>query len=134
MAIKHYIQGKDTDAELFLSITKWAISEEVHEQIGMPVTARDGDLWLVNIKNGKPVGFSQIRPMKNGNAHLRYLHSDSLTYKLELGRAAEEKSKEIGATCLYTNEREGSEVLTSLGFKMVKHHKNSRFARWERTI
>lgn len=132
--IKIYTQGLARDAELFASIAKWAINAAVHEQIGMPVTGQDGDVWLVNFKNDKPVGFAQIRPMKNGAAHLRYLYSDNLTAKLELGRAAFNQAKAIEAGILYTNERKDSPVLPSLDFVKTKEHAKSKFARWERKV
>lgn len=132
--IKHYTQGLALDAELFGHVAKWALDAAAHEQIGMPVTAQDGDVWLVNVKNDKAVGFAQIRPMKNGGGHLRYLYSDSLTAKLELGRAAATKAKDMGITLLYTNERKDSPTLPSLDFIKTKEHKNSKFARWERKI
>lgn len=132
--IKVYTQGLARDTELFASVAKWALDAEVHAQIGMPVTGQDGDVWLVNFRNDKPVGFAQIRPMKNGAAHLRYLYSDSLPAKLELGRAAFTQAKALEAVTLYTNERTDSPVLPSLDFIKTKEHAKSKFARWERKI
>jgi hypothetical protein len=122
------------DAELFANIGKWALSAAVHEQVGMAVTGEDGDTWLINVKNNKPVGFAQLRLMKNGHAHMRYLFSDSLAAKLELGHAAIKKAKELGAECVYTNERKDSPVMPSLDFVKAREATNSRFARWERKV
>lgn len=132
--IKSYTQGLALDAELFASIGKWALSAEVEKQVGMSVTGEDGDVWLVNSKNNKPVGFAQLRLMKNGHAHMRYLFSDSLSAKLELGNAAAKKAKELGAECIYTNERKDSPVMPSMEFIKIKDNNNSRFARWERKV
>lgn len=132
--IKVYTQGLALDAELFGHIGKWALDAVVHEQVGMAITGQEGDIWLVNVKNDKAVGFAQIRPMKNGHFHLRYLHSDSLNAKLELGKAAATKAKEIGAELLYINERAESPVMPALDFAKTMQRKNSRFARWERKI
>lgn len=132
--IKTYTQGLAQDRELYANIGKWALDASVHATVGIAITGQDGDIWLVNIKNDKPVGFAQIRPMKNGQAHLRYLYSESLVAKLELGKAACNKAKEIEAAGLYINEREDSPVMPTLDFVKIKTHAKSKFARWERKV
>lgn len=132
--IKTYTQGLALDNELFSHIGKWALDASVHEQVGMAITGQEGDIWLVNLKNDKAIGFAQIRPMKNGHFHMRYLYSDSLNAKLELGKAAAAKAKDIGAELIYINERAESPVMPTLDFVKTTQRAHSKFARWERKV
>ena len=132
--IKQFIQGADTDSDLFGLIGKWAISKEVHEQLGVAVTGEAGDVWLVKIKAGEPTGFAQMRVFKTNKAHLRYLFSESYQEKLELGNAIIKQAKDAGLESIYTNERRDSPVMPHFEFKKITDNGKTKFCRWERSL
>lgn len=133
--IKQFIQGQETDGELYCLMGQWALSQAVHEQLGIAVTGEAGDVWLVKAnKDGEPAGFAQLRVLKNNKGHLRYLFSESYPVKLELGNAVIKLAKATGLESIYTNERRDSPVMPHFDFKKITDNGKTKFCRWERSL
>lgn len=129
--IKTFIQGNfKTDRTLFRLLGANVISPVVHEELGVPVTGEDGDVWILDIANGSAVGFAQLRACKNGEAHLRYLYSARRDSRERLVRAALEWAEDQEATHIYTNARKTDTLWARFGFVSTGTRRGS-FVRWE---
>ena len=116
MELKLYQQGEspESDKELFGTLGSSIISEEVHEQLGIAVSGRNGDCWAVATEENTLKGFAQYRVMKNGNTHIRYVYGLDKKIKLALIRFC---LKEIGKKGdVYTNDRGKESAWKTLGF------------------
>jgi|WetSurMetagenome_2_1015567.scaffolds.fasta_scaffold00191_32 hypothetical protein len=138
MMIETFTHGDDTTEDrLFSLIGRWLVSEDVIAKLGMPVTARAGDLWLVEIgTSGLPVGFTQMRLLKSSaTAHVRYLHAaDGLKRTKDALLAAviaSAKGKKMAT--VYTNDRETEPLWERHKFKKIPR-KRGVFCRFELTM
>ena len=132
--IKQFTQGTATDAELFQSIGNWAVSQSVHEQLGVSVTGNSGDLWFISFESDLPVGFAQMRFMKNRTGHFRYLYSESYKAKLDLGNAVIKAAQCAKIKSIFANERRDSPVMQHFEFKQTTDSGKTKFCRWERSF
>ena len=53
--IKQFIQGEDTDLELFGLIGHWVLSRQVHEQLGVAVTSDAGSVIVTEVVATQPL-------------------------------------------------------------------------------
>lgn len=129
--IRKYSQGSSrSDRELFGFVGVLAVSKEVHDELGVPVTSEPGDIWLVARRGNRAIGFSQMRQRKNGEVHLRYLYSENLSVRRALLRTAISTSRSMRSPGIYTNGRKTDRLWKSLGFK-VSGGASGSFVRWE---
>ncbi len=129
--IKSYIQGEQTDKELFGHIGEWVVSKDVHNLLGLAVTGNPGDVWQVCFILNKPLGFCQMRIQSNRFVHLRYLYATTAKVREELVDAALQFARDMKSTCIYTNDRHTERKWVKNGFK--EHtKKRGHFSRWER--
>jgi hypothetical protein len=132
--IKIYTQGESDNAELFSLVGELALSPEVHEKLGISVSSVNGDIWFVATEKSVCVGFGQIRKMKNGNAHMRYLYSEYDNHKLAILNKIVDHCQKAGVKTLYTNERKESPVLKDGGLSISKDNARGEFFKWERSF
>lgn len=128
--------GEETDKAVFTSLGRWILDAEVHKRLGMPVTARDGDVWFIirDVITGRPHGFAQLRSLKGGKAgHIRYLFltSDDLAAKRHFARHVLNHARAAGMRDIHTNDRRNSDVWPALGFKPKDNKRGGSFIRWE---
>lgn len=130
----------DLNAEerLYCLIGGWIVSEDVIDKIGMPVTARSGDLWWVAFDaKWQPSGFAQMRIQESGSAHIRYLFvvdgdtSQARSRLLMAIIATAKKNRKIHT--VYTNDRETETFWARHKFKKIPH-KRGVFCRFELTM
>lgn len=131
--IKKFTQGEESDAELFCLIGKWATDRAVHEVLGMPITSKSGDIWLIDVSKNVAAGFAQIRPLKNGKAHLRYLFSDSASVKLSLAKKATNMAEKSRSE-IYTYDRNDADLWRSIGWVEMQDHAHGNFCKWARSF
>lgn len=131
--IKTFMQGQDTDKELWCSIGQWTVDKKVHETLGVAVTGETGDLWLVYYATAKPVGFAQVRVAKNGTSHIRYLFAGTEARQGELIKACIAAAREMKSAVIFTNDRDTATVWNAYGFKKTNNRPGS-FVRWEREL
>lgn len=134
--IRKFVQGEspETDRELWCLIGAWAVSEEVHEALGMPITGRKGDVWLIEVKGGEPLGFAQTRMLRNKKLHLRYAYAVKQSIQKALTQAVLRMAGEVGAASVFTNDRETATVPKVLGFEPCAARKTGGFCRWEKQL
>lgn len=130
--IKQFVQTEQPDQALFCAIGQFAISEVVHKALGVPVTGREGDIWLANFDKETPVGFAQLR-IKGQTAHIRYLYASTDKQSEALAKAAIAAARVQGAMAVFTNDRENATLWGKFGFKLQHSHHGS-FGRWEREL
>jgi D-aminopeptidase len=133
--IKKYVQNfKESMSELYELVGHWVVDAEVHKEIGVPITAAEGDVWLVEAMRNVASGFAQFRMYENGSAHLRYLYAKNKKIMNELLDEAIAEAGKVGAKLVYTNDRDNHGVLKDAGFKSAGKRKNTEFSRWEKEL
>jgi hypothetical protein len=119
--IEELIQGRSEDEHrLYSLIGKWLVSDVVHKQLGMAITGRPGDVWLIFSDRETAVAFCQVRTLKDGStAHIRYMFGDNIRSQDLLLREVLKLAKAKGLTLIYTNDRDASPFWETRGF--AKH-------------
>jgi hypothetical protein len=123
---------EDQSGRLLALVWKWVLSKKVHEELGMAITSEVGDVWLIATEKDKPVGFAQIRALKNKKAHIRYLFGETLAARRRLVKESETVAHKLGCVSVFTNDREEVKVWASLGYNEAKGSRRGRFVRWEK--
>lgn len=135
MAIKQIILGNSPPAaerELFGLIGRWLIDKDIQAQLGVAVTADDGDIWyLATDGKGCPRGFATARVMKNDRMHLRFLYcvpDADLVCRTLINRCIKD-AKSHGCAAIWSNDRETATIWPSLGFTATPKARGA-FVRW----
>ncbi len=135
MKITEYEFGEEgKSCRLLVLVWKWVLSKQVHEELGMAITSDSGDVWLVATEEETPVGFTQIRVLKNKKAHIRYLFGETKVARRRLARESEVVACRLGCLSMFTNDREEVRVWESLGYNAAPGARRGRFVRWEKEI
>lgn len=137
MTIKTTIQGTDptADRELFGLLGTLLTDARVHDQLGMAVTTRPGDIWHVALdKHGGVNGFAVVRPLKSRkSAHIRYLFAINSPIRTQRSLVekiiADARDNELEA--LHTNDRASNTTWAQLGFKIIPSNRRGAFVRWQ---
>lgn len=133
--IRKFVQGNvTTDSELFSSIGKWAVSEDIHKALGMPVTSREEDIWFILSDKIGLAGFCQVRVQKNATAHLRYLYYNKLPDGKKLLTAALAEFSGTGTKIVFTNDRKIATIWTLFGFKEQVSKCKGSFVQWRKEL
>lgn len=136
MAVRTYTQGQsaESDWDLFGLLGPTITDAQVHEQLGMAVTSRTGDVWHVMIDNGGALlGFALVRPLKSQkSAHIRFLHAPGpALHARKLLASVLEFAQAAGLTSLHTNDRVNSTLWPSNGFTLIQNNRRGSFVRWQ---
>lgn len=138
MAIQTYIQGETRalDRELFCAVGPALADQAVHDDLGMAVISRPGDIWHVTLaKDGVLAGFAVTRPLKSRKAaHIRFLYADKRhrnardSLLKEIIKLAGEKKW----TSLSTRDRANSMIWQRFDFAVATEPQKRRgaFVRW----
>lgn len=136
--IKKFIHGDpETDEKLFCMIGKLVVNPKLHNELGSAITSLPGDLWYLYLNKEEKVveGFCQVRQMKNGHWHLRFLYAGQLGIKTRnalIDRAIRD-AKAAQAVMIYTNDRETSGIWKLFNFVPYEKQRGS-FVRWEKDL
>ncbi len=137
MKITSCIQGNNeaADRDLFGALGSILTDADIHDQLGMAITSRAGDIWhLAADEQGKLQGFALTRMLKDGHAaHIRFLHAVHAPARTQqaLLRAVMETAAARGATRLHTNDRANNTVWAKHGFEIVPDSRRGSFRRWQ---
>ena len=133
--IRKFIQGDPaTDRDLFCIVGQWAVSEAVHDALGMPVTGRDGDVWFILSDAHGPACFCQARLQKNGTAHLRYLYFNKLPDGKKLLEGTLDELNSRGVKAVFTNDRRTATIWDKYGFTAYESNRKGSFVRWQKEL
>lgn len=134
MDINVYIQGEEGSGAVFGLLGPILTDAAVHAELGMAITSREGDTWVIAQESGSLVGFALVRPLASGKAwHVRFLHalraagqtkSDILQFVLN-------RAKEGGIQRISTNDRAENKVWSRLGFVEKPGSRRTNFTRFE---
>jgi len=142
MAILTYTQGEspESDRDLFCAVGQALADQAVHDDLGMAVTSRAGDIWHVSTgKDGTLHGFSVTRLLKSQKAaHVRYLYAARrhVRVKDSLLKAVVELAEHKELKTLSTRDRVNAVIWGRFGFEVVTEPKKRRgeFVRWMRRM
>jgi hypothetical protein len=133
--MKEFQHGGEDDHDLFGLVGRLALSNEVHGILGSSVSSDEGDYWFIHVgSDGFASGFSQMRLLGNGSAHIRYAYSTNKAVRLGVIKAAIAKAKKLEAKLVYTNDRKTDDMWPDLDFKKQPSKRLGDFVRWERAL
>ena len=137
MEIKIYVQGTDSDRELFAQLGRLLTDETVHKLLGMAITSRPDDVWLLatDIDCGVVLGFLLARRLKSKPAfHIRFLYCTEKSVCSALLTQFMAKACTDKARSVHTNDRETNAIWREFGFKKRRNNRRGLFVRWEKDI
>lgn len=125
--IKHYVQGVGGEP-FFAHIGHWLTSRAVLSELGGPATSEVGDIWLIYLEDGEPLGFALVHPLPD-SVHIRHVYADAPKVRAAL---LKELLKMISKGMrMFTVQRGDDPLWGEHGFAFQKRAKGA-YGTWER--